>query len=81
MCWAAVVSFAVLILIHSLAAERMAREINDSFARVEHVIIFFYVKSHRAVYGVATVPGPIEMRPSPYSPLIFGALVVSCLVV
>ena len=51
----------------------MALEINEAFRKnTEQVIIFFYVKSHRAIYGVATVPAPIEMRPSPYSPLIFG---------
>jgi hypothetical protein len=56
----------------------MAREINEAFSkRVEHVIIYFYVKSHRAVYGVAAVPGPIEMRPSPYSPMIFGEYLFS----
>jgi hypothetical protein len=60
-------------MMSSSIIERMAREINDSFAKkVDHVLIFFYVKSHRAIYGVASVPAPIEMRPSPYSPLIFG---------
>jgi hypothetical protein len=57
----------------NFTSERLAREINDSFAKkVEHVVVFFYVKSHRAVYGVAAVSKPIEMVPVPYSPLIFG---------
>ena len=50
---------------------------NDAFAKgAQQVIIYFFVKSHRAIYGVASLQHPINMMPAPYSPLIYGRTIM-----
>lgn len=48
----------------------MAYEINDAVRTYEWVVLYFMVRGLKAVYGVACVPDPIQIYPSPVSPLL-----------
>lgn len=49
---------------------RIAQEINDAFRHHEWVIVYFIVRGLRGIYGVASIESPIQIFPTPYSPLV-----------
>jgi cleavage and polyadenylation specificity factor subunit 4 len=49
---------------------RIAQEINDAFRHHEWVIVYFIVRGLRGIYGVGAIESPIQMFPTPYSPLV-----------